>query len=391
MYFFFEIVQFSSFQTELFEDSSESSSSSSSSEEDEDTDSEIMEDAIFMRQNTKRQNIQNYVEHVVANYSEIEFREHFRVSRETAAFLTANVVGAQLVSTIKFGRAKITAEKAVLATLWYLANTETFRQLSDRFNMSKSTAHTIIQKITSHFALTSPNYIKWPSDDEMVQIERGFRSKAGVPGVVGAIDGTHIKIIKPILEQEAYYNRKGYHSILLQVICDHKKRFTDIFAGEAGSQHDGRVLRKSSVYEKGCNRTLRIGEHYILGDSAYPCLEWLVPPYRDDGNLTPDQHRFNYKHSSSRITVEHSIGLLKNRFRRLLHGFSNVDINFILNCVVCSCVFHNICITFDDLGIEFDEDPLINEGGIVPEGGGHDQQAGINKRNLIFHRMFPNN
>jgi len=35
--------------------------------------------------------------------------------------------------------------------------------------------------------------------------------------VIGAIDGTHIKIAAPKLDPDAYINRKGYHSIQLQV------------------------------------------------------------------------------------------------------------------------------------------------------------------------------
>lgn len=40
---------------------------------------------------------------------------------------------------------------------------------------------------------------------------------------MGAIDASHFEILKPSENQESYINRKGYHSILLQGICDHKK------------------------------------------------------------------------------------------------------------------------------------------------------------------------
>lgn len=44
-----------------------------------------------------------------------------------------------------------------------------------------------------------------------------FFSTSTFPDVLGAIDGTHINIPAPHEHQEAYINRKGHHSIQLQV------------------------------------------------------------------------------------------------------------------------------------------------------------------------------
>lgn len=40
---------------------------------------------------------------------------------------------------------------------------------------------------------------------------------SGIPQVVGSVDGSHIPIIKPPNSGDDYINRKGFHSILLQV------------------------------------------------------------------------------------------------------------------------------------------------------------------------------
>ena len=40
---------------------------------------------------------------------------------------------------------------------------------------------------------------------------------AGMPGVVGAIDGTHIKIIAPSKDEDVFVNRKKVHSINTQI------------------------------------------------------------------------------------------------------------------------------------------------------------------------------
>lgn len=87
---------------------------------------------------------------------------------------------------------------------------------------------------------------------------------------------------------------------------------------------------------------------YLLGDSAYPSLNWLVPPFKDNGRLTTIQKKFNTLHSSHRMVIEHGFGVLKGRWRRLYH-FQNVNINFITKATISAVVLHNICIDSNDL------------------------------------------
>jgi len=65
-------------------------------------------------------------------------------------------------------------------------------------------------------------------------------------------------------------------------------RFTNIYCGEPGSLHDARVLRRSNLYWESENNKDRIFPNgtFILGDSAYPSLSWLVPPFKNNGQLT---------------------------------------------------------------------------------------------------------
>ena len=61
-------------------------------------------------------------------------------------------------------------------------------------------------------------------------IKRGFFDVCNLPNVVGAIDCTHIEIQKPAATDypDEYINRKGWHSINVQAICDAEFRFLDV-------------------------------------------------------------------------------------------------------------------------------------------------------------------
>lgn len=107
--------------------------------------------------------------------------------------------------------------------------------------------------------------------------------EGGFPCVVGLIDGTHISIRAPMEEPEAYINRKKFHSINVQIICDENMVFTNVWAGWPGSAHDSRVLRNSNVYNIATNKFSE--NTYLLGDGGYPLQPWLMTPYRNNGHL----------------------------------------------------------------------------------------------------------
>ena len=87
--------------------------------------------------------------------------------------------------------------------------------------------------------------------------------------------------------------------------------------------------------------------HHIFGDNAYPLRNWLVTPFKNFGNLTRQQVKFNKRLSGVRQTVERAFGHLKGRFRRLrdvpLH-----DHQEICKLIFACCVLHNICVINED-------------------------------------------
>lgn len=86
-------------------------------------------------------------------------------------------------------------------------------------------------KICNILMNLSSSYICWPIGSNLENVTEMFYKKQGFPGVVGAIDDTHIPITPPIKEQSSYCNRHHYHSIILPGVCTADFFFTDVFTG----------------------------------------------------------------------------------------------------------------------------------------------------------------
>ena len=74
-----------------------------------------------------------------------------------------------------------------------------------------------------------------------------FYDLAHLPGVLGLVDGTHVRIQKPSENEADYVNIHFYHSINVQAICLPDGRFADVLAKFPVSVHDPRICKLSHV------------------------------------------------------------------------------------------------------------------------------------------------
>lgn len=93
-----------------------------------------------------------------------------------------------------------------------------YRSICEKFNVGKATALSSVRRVTEALVNLALIFITWPKNDRVQQVLQGFRNVSKFPNVIGAIDGTHINIKAPKTDPECYVNRKGHHSIQLQVI-----------------------------------------------------------------------------------------------------------------------------------------------------------------------------
>ncbi|XP_060844081.1 putative nuclease HARBI1 isoform X4 [Rhopalosiphum padi] len=304
--------------------------------------------------------VKNYAQNVVAILNDSDFKSHFRLNRSSFEVLFKEIIIEYDLSedNIVGEKSKI-VENHILLSIWYMANLETYRQLGDRFEVSKSNAHGIVRKFISIMEVHKHKFIKWPRGNAINQTIQDFKHlrPKPFPGAFMALDGCHIKVPAPWnkrrrmrhIDQRCYINRKHVASVVLQGICDSKQKFTNIFAGWPGASHDARIFRKSSI-GVALNDPLQnlVPENcYILADSTYPLSQNVMVPYRDNGALTAEQHNFNRILSSSRVVIELTFGKLLGRFRRFKY-LEVYNKDFCGAFISAACCLHNICMDQND-------------------------------------------
>lgn len=275
-----------------------------------------------------------------------DFRDRFRMDRDTF-----DVILEQLTPRLLIGDrncpVKISAEKQLLIYIKYVATQMTIQTLSDLFGVCEATIFRLIRKISGIICKdVMPDVIKWPSGQKIHETLREFENLKGFPGVIGAIDGSHIPIRTPKQNPENYINRKCFPSVVLQAVCDANMHILDLHCGWPGSVHDSRVLKNSPLFSHA--QEWFPGNTHLLGDSAYPLQTWLLTPFKDYGNLNPDQKKYNYLHSSTRMAIERTFGSLKGRFRRLKY-VDMLDIEEIVKLVLSICTLHELCLLQHDV------------------------------------------
>ena len=142
------------------------------------------------------------------------------------------------------------------------------------------------------------------------------------------------------------------HPSAEQIIVGPDGKILNCAGGNAGSVHDQTVWNRCSVFRNLAR--YRLEDEFIAADAGYALRDHMITPYgkRDIVGAANSIERgrllqFNKKFCGIRMKVECTIGILKARWRCLLHGLWRRDMATYDDAMMMCCILHNLCITFN--------------------------------------------
>ncbi|XP_017461827.1 PREDICTED: putative nuclease HARBI1 [Rhagoletis zephyria] len=197
---------------------------------------------------------------------EARFIELFRFSRATVRKL---LVEMEPLMDTAVRNTFIPNSIRLCVALHYYATGSYLRDVGQDFvcAVSKAMVSRILHQVTKILQnYLAQRYIIFPTTLEQQNIV-----KKRFPGVLGAIDCTHVKIKKPSSDVEyCYINRKGYFSKNVQLVCDFDLNILGCFARYGGSTHDAYIWESSKIKSHILKAyTANDSTGWFLGDSTF--------------------------------------------------------------------------------------------------------------------------
>lgn len=283
-----------------------------------------------------------------AELNDDAFKLRFRLNKNTVQLLELRLRD-DLQKPTKRNK-PLTPMCMLLLTLRFYATGSFQMVVGDLFKVDVATACRSIHKVSACIASLKKEMIKMPTEDNLRKTQRDFYETARFPGVIGAIDCTHIPIKSPGGDNaEIFRNRHGWFSLNVQAISDAKLRCLNVVARWPGSAHDSNIFRNSRIHAELETGQIPVG--ILLGDSGYQCCRYLLTPViREE---TAADRTYNRAHKKTRSAVERMFGVAKRRFPCLSLGL-RVKVDRAAVIIVAAFVLHNIA------AITLDEEPVVD-------------------------------
>ena len=153
------------------------------------------------------------VDHLIRiEFTDDDFLARFRLPKDGVLLLLQRL-GHEL-DLIQTKGSSIPPMLQLLVALRFYATSSFLQVDGDLFGIHISTVSRIVARVSRKIAALRPDYIPFPNRNEVPALQRKFHALCGIPGIIGAVDCTHIAVRSPGGDQaELFRNRKGYFSI----------------------------------------------------------------------------------------------------------------------------------------------------------------------------------
>ncbi|XP_069068438.1 putative nuclease HARBI1 [Pleurodeles waltl] len=254
--------------------------------------------------------------------------------------------------------------------------------------MSQPMFSFVLEDVLSALLKHIDSYIRFPQCAHLPTVKADFYDVAHIPHVTGVMDGTHIALIAPRINKQVLRNQKNYHSINVQVVCLADQYISQVTANFPGSVHDYHILRNSNVSRMMAQ--LQSERAWIIGDSGYPNLSWLLTPVRYP--RSEGKNLYNEAHGRTRRVTERMIGLLKAKFRclQISGGSLLYSPKKVCQIVVACCMLHNLSLRRHVPLLEEEEvaTVVVADEGANDSDEDHDDEDDVHSRTQLILQYF---
>ncbi|CAH1962759.1 unnamed protein product [Acanthoscelides obtectus] len=215
--------------------------------------------------------------------------------------------------------------------------------IGEDIGVHQSTVSRTVTNVITRIVQKSNIWIRFPTScEDLHNAKNKWQEKFNFPSAIGAIDCTHIPILKPFIHADEYVNRKNFARINVQATCNSNEEFTSVDVSWPGSVHNSWIWKNSDIYNViKWNRARAV----LLRDCGYGIAPWLMTPFRIAE--TAEQRSYNRLFTRERVIIERCFGQLKQRFP-ILHNKIRVDTEKVPSLVMSCFILHNVAKHLND-------------------------------------------
>ncbi|PWA51458.1 hypothetical protein CTI12_AA417400 [Artemisia annua] len=299
------------------------------------------------------------------------FEELFKVSRKTFNHIRSIVKDHMLSLPISYrfqDRKEMSLNDQIAIALRRLSSVDPIINIADLFGAYEPNVFDITWRFVEALEACGRDHISWPRD--MATIKSNFEKAGGMPNCCGAIETAYLKMYPHDSEGDTTVWRdrekkdSNHHSMILQVIVDHRLRFVDVVTGFPGSMTKEDVLVESQIYKLAQKRKrldvprMKLCEgtelrEYLVGGFGFQLRPWLITPYNKK-EMSGDETEFDKKQSATGLVANRALDKLKNVWAVIDGGMWSPDRNKLPIIILACCLLHNIVINVEGDGTSND-------------------------------------
>ncbi|XP_046897990.1 putative nuclease HARBI1 [Hypomesus transpacificus] len=234
----------------------------------------------------------------------------------------------------------ISPEVQVLAALGFYTSGSFQTIMGDAIGISQASMSRCVTNVTRALVEKAPEFIGFTRDEATKQQSKDeFFRVAGFPDVLGVVDCVHVAIKAPNSEDSSYVNKKGFHSVNCQLVCDARGLLLSAETHWPGSLQDSLIFSQSCASKLHQEQDNHGG--WLLGDRRYPLKKWLMTPIQFPE--TPAEFRYNLAHGATQEIVDRTFRAIQTRFRCLdgSKGYMQYSPEKCSHIILACCVLHN--------------------------------------------------